>query len=197
MGCVNALDYAARLSPAYLLPIASALGNCNTFTCLFLLFSAVYIFLVIVLPIAGGIGLIGGIVCLIIGIIICIQRSNRREANAQRAVVVQPQTVALYPVYAGSVPGAPPGGMVPGQPVFMTAAPPGGMVPGQPVFMPAAPPGGIVPGQPVFLPGNPFMQTAFTAPPVDVDKASSPSSQQQRGEIDEPPAYTAVTGEDP
>ena len=196
MGCVNALDYAARLSPAYLLPIASALGNCNTLTCLFLLFSAVFIFLVIILPVLGGIGLIGVIICLIVGIIICVRRSNRK-ANAQRAVVVQPQPVPLYPVYSGSVPGAPPGGMVPGQAGFMTAAPPGGMVPGQPVFMTAAPPGEMVPGQPVFLPGNPYMQTAFTAPPVDVDKASSPSSQQQRGEFDEPPAYTAVTGEDP
>ena len=124
-----------------------------------LFFSAGPILLFVVLP--GLVGLAS--LAVICGVIYCIYRITCRETNAQGAPVVQPQQVALYPVYAGPMPDAPPGGMVPGQPIFS---------------------------------GNPYMQPAFTAPPVPKhkDKPSSSSSQQQE---DAPPSYDVATGGEP
>ena len=129
--------------------------------------------LVIILPTSlCGISCIAMTTCVLI---YYIYLTYDCEANAQEVPVVQPQQVALHPVYAGPMPDAPPSEMVPGQP----ATQPSGMVQGQPAFT-----------------GSPYMQPEFTAPPVPEhkDKSSSPSSEQQE---DAPPSYDLATGGEP
>ena len=96
--------------------------------------------------------------------------------NSRRTVIIQPQAqaVPLNPVYAGPIYAAPPGGMVPGQPVFSVAG-----------------------GFPYMQPNSPqqFMQPVLTTPPVHMDRPLSPSSQQQKGGMDAsweapPPPYS-------
>ena len=145
------------------------------------------IFLVIVLPTIGGLACIAGTACIISVVIYCIYRITNHKANTRGAPVVQPQQVALHPVYAGPTPAAPPGGMVPGQP----GTQPDGTV----LEKTAATHYGTVQGQPAFI-GSPYMQPASTALPVPEhkDKPSSPSSQQQQ---DAPPSYDVATGGEP
>ena len=103
----------------YFQPIKSALGNCIHSSVYSLLFSAVFIFLVIVLPSIGGLACIAVIICIISALIYCIYCTKHRETNAQGTPVVQPQQVVLYPVYAGPMPAATHYGTVQGQLAFI------------------------------------------------------------------------------
>lgn len=62
---------------------------------------------------------------IIMCVICCVYRSRARERRAQEAqrkLVIQPQTFPLNPIYANPLYPPPPGQIVPGQPVFSVSS---------------------------------------------------------------------------